>query len=80
MLNPISGGMPDFPDLHWDATQLNITFTTSTGGVAVWVTFGSEEYPDNVATMWNDAFGVFVDLPPIHPHVRPRDRRPPPHL
>ena len=68
MLNPISGGIPEFPDLHWDVTQLDITFTTSTGGVTFWVTFGSEEYPDNVGTMWNDVFGVLLDLPaPIPP-------------
>jgi hypothetical protein len=63
MLNPISGGFTDFPDVHYDVTQLDITFRTSTGGVAFWVTFGSEDYPDNVDTMWNDAFGVFLDLP-----------------
>ena len=70
MLNPISGGIPEFPDLHWDVTQLDITFTTSTGGVAFWVTFGSEEYPDNIGSMWNDVFGVLLDLPvPIPPQA-----------
>ncbi len=69
MLNPISGGFPDFPDAHYDVTQLDITFTTSTGRVAVWVTFGSEEFPENVDSMWNDAFGVFLDLPFVPPQA-----------
>lgn len=41
LLDPITGGTFD----HWDVTQLDLTFTTSTGSVYFWAVFGSEEHP-----------------------------------
>jgi len=45
---------------HFDATQLDITFTTSTGEVFFNVVFGSEEWPEFVGA-FQDGFGLLLD-------------------
>lgn len=57
LLDPITGGSYD----HYDVTQLDLTFTTSTGDVSFYVVFGSEEYPEYVGTQYVDAFGMYLD-------------------
>jgi len=78
LLDPITGGTYS----HFDVTQLDITFTTSTGEVYFYVVFGSEEYPEYVGSPFNDGFGMFLNGVNIakvggrpvnisHPDVRP---------
>lgn len=55
ILNAITG-----QDEHWDATQLDIVFTTSTGEVFFNVVFGSEEWPEFVGE-FQDGFGLLLD-------------------
>ncbi len=57
LLDPITGGSYD----HFDVTQLDLTFTTSTGDLSFNVVFGSEEYPEYVGTEYVDAFGMYLD-------------------
>ena len=57
LLDPISGGTFD----HFDVTQLDITFTTSTGAVFFNVVFGSEEFPEYVGNIYIDGFGLYLD-------------------
>jgi len=46
---------------HLDVTQLDITFTTTTGDVFFLVTFGSDEFPEFKNTTFIDAFGLYLD-------------------
>ena len=55
ILGPITG-----QSSHFDATQLNITFTTTTGSVFFNVVFGSEEWPEFVGA-FQDGFGLLLD-------------------
>lgn len=57
LLDPITGGTFD----HFDATQLDIDFTTSTGSVFFNVVFGSDEFPEFVGTPFIDAFGLHLN-------------------
>jgi hypothetical protein len=57
LLDPITGGTHD----HFDATQLNITFTSTTGEVFFNVVFGSEEFPEFVGDDFIDAFGIYLN-------------------
>lgn len=57
LLDPITGGTYD----HFDVTQLDITFLTSTGDVHFYVVFGSEEYSEYVGTTFVDGFGMYLD-------------------
>ncbi|MGQ9737303.1 MAG: choice-of-anchor L domain-containing protein [Armatimonadota bacterium] len=57
LLDPITGGTFD----HFDVTQLDITFLTSTGDVSFYVVFGSEEYPEFVGSSFVDGFGLYLD-------------------
>jgi len=45
---------------HFDATQLDIVFTTTTGEVFFNVVFGSEEWPEFVG-QFQDGFGLLLD-------------------
>jgi hypothetical protein len=55
ILGPITG-----QSSHFDATQLDITFTTTTGSVFFNVVFGSEEWPEFVG-QFQDGFGLLLD-------------------
>jgi len=55
ILGPITGALS-----HFDATQLDITFTTTTGSVFFNVVFGSEEWPEFV-NAFVDGFGLLLD-------------------
>jgi hypothetical protein len=57
LLDPITGGA----FTHYDVTQLDITFTTSTGDVFFFVTFGSDEFPEFIDTQFIDAFGLYLN-------------------
>lgn len=57
LLDPITGGTFD----HFDVTQLDIGFTTSTGDVFFNVVFGSEEFAEFVGSTFIDGFGLFLD-------------------
>ena len=57
LLDPITGGSLN----HFDVTQLDITFTTSTGDVFFFVTFGSDEYPEFQNSSFIDAFGLYLN-------------------
>ena len=57
LLDPITGGSLN----HNDVTQLDITFTTSTGDVFFFVTFGSDEYPEFQNSSFIDAFGLYLN-------------------
>ncbi len=57
LLDPITGGAFN----HFDVTQLDITFTTSTGDVFFFVTFGSDEYPEYQNSSFIDAFGLYLN-------------------
>ncbi len=56
LLSPITNASD-----HYDVTQLDLVFTTSTGGVYLYFVFGSEEYPEYVGSVFNDGFGVYLD-------------------
>lgn len=56
LLFPISGQAN-----HFDATQLDVTFTTSTGSVFFLVTFGSDEFPEFKNSSFIDAFGLYLN-------------------
>lgn len=56
LLFPISGQAS-----HFDVTQLDITFTTDTGDVFFFVTFGSDEFPEFQNSSFIDAFGLFLN-------------------
>lgn len=56
LLSPISG-----KSIHYDVTQLDIDFTTDTGDVFFYVTFGSEEYAEWKGSSFIDAFGLYLD-------------------
>lgn len=45
----------------FDATQLDITFTTTTGSVFFNVVFGSEEFSEFVGSSFIDGFGLLLD-------------------
>ncbi len=55
ILNAITG-----QPAHYDATQLDISFTTTTGAVYFNVVFGSEEWPEFVG-QYQDGFGLLLD-------------------
>jgi len=57
LLDPITGGSLN----HRDVTQLDITFTTSTGEVFFNVVFGSDEYAEFVNSSFIDAFGLYLN-------------------
>jgi len=57
LLDPITGGTFS----HNDVTQLDLTFTTSTGDVFFFVTFGSDEYPEFQNSSFIDAFGLYLN-------------------
>lgn len=78
LLDPITGGT----FTHYDVTQLDIQFKTSTGAVFFYVVFGSEEYPEYVGSSFNDGFGMYLNGTNIafvgglpvnisHPDVKP---------
>jgi hypothetical protein len=46
---------------HFDVTQLDVTFTTTTGEVFFNVLFGSDEFAEFKNSLFIDAFGLFVD-------------------
>jgi hypothetical protein len=55
ILGPITGQLS-----HFDVTQLDIDFTTTTGSVFFNVVFGSEEWPEYVG-QFQDGFGLLLD-------------------
>ncbi len=57
LLDPITGGGFD----HFDVTQLDLSFTTSTGEVFFNVVFGSEEFPEYVGSSYIDGFGLYLN-------------------
>jgi len=57
LLDPITSGEYN----HFDVTQLDITFQTTTGEVYFFVVFGSEEYPEYVGSRFNDGFGLYLN-------------------
>ncbi|MEN8207272.1 MAG: choice-of-anchor L domain-containing protein [Pseudomonadota bacterium] len=57
LLDPITGGGFD----HFDVTQLDIDFTTTTGEVFFDVVFGSEEYDEFVNSAFIDGFGLYLN-------------------
>ncbi|TDY03827.1 choice-of-anchor L family PEP-CTERM protein [Thiohalophilus thiocyanatoxydans] len=57
LLDPITGG--GFS--HFDVTQLDIDFTSSTGEVFFDVVFGSEEFDEYVGSTFIDGFGLFLN-------------------
>ena len=57
LLDPITGGSFD----HFDVTQLDLDFTTTTGSVFFNVVFGSEEFPEFVGSTFIDGFGLYLD-------------------
>jgi hypothetical protein len=56
LLFPISGQL-----VHQDVTQLDITFTSTTGEVFFNVVWGSEEFPEFQDTVFIDAFGIYLN-------------------
>ena len=57
LLDPITGGTFN----HNDVTQLNVSFTTTTGSVFFNVVFGSDEFAEFKNTTFIDAFGLYLD-------------------
>jgi PEP-CTERM motif-containing protein len=57
LLDPITGGSLD----HEDVTQLDLSFTTSTGSVFFNVVFGSDEFQEFQGSSFIDAFGLYLD-------------------
>lgn len=57
LLDPITGGTLD----HYDVTQLDLTFNSSTGSVFFLVTWGTEEYPEFIGSTFIDAFGLYLN-------------------
>lgn len=57
LLDPITGGGLN----HRDVTQLDLSFTTSTGSVFFNVVFGSDEFPEFKNSSFIDAFGLYLD-------------------
>jgi hypothetical protein len=57
LLDPITGGTLN----HRDVTQLDITFTSTTGQVFFNVVWGSEEFPEFIGTTFIDAFGIYLN-------------------
>jgi hypothetical protein len=57
LLDPITGGFLT----HFDVTQLDLEFTTSTGGVFFNVVFGSDEFDEYKGSSFIDAFGLYLD-------------------
>jgi hypothetical protein len=57
LLDPITGGTFS----HFDVTQLDIEFTSTTGQVFFNVVFGSEEYDEFLNTTFIDAFGIYLN-------------------
>lgn len=57
LLDPITGGLLS----HSDVTQLDLSFTTSTGSVFFNVVFGSDEFQEFQGSSFIDAFGLYLD-------------------
>lgn len=57
LLDQITGGSLN----HNDVTQLDVSFTTSTGQVFFNVVFGSDEFPEFIGSSFIDAFGLFLN-------------------
>jgi PEP-CTERM motif len=57
LLDPITGGTFD----HFDVTQLDITFDSTTGEVFFLVVFGSEEFDEFVGSLFIDGFGLYLN-------------------
>lgn len=57
LLDPITGGTFD----HFDVTQLDVTFDTTTGEVFFLVVFGSEEFDEFVGNIFIDGFGLYLN-------------------
>ena len=57
LLDPITGGTFN----HFDATQLDLTFNSTTGNVFFAVVFGSEEYPEFVGSTFIDGYGFYLN-------------------
>jgi hypothetical protein len=57
LLDPITGGTFD----HYDVTQLDLTFNSSTGKVFFLGVFGTEEYPEFIGSQFIDAFGLYLN-------------------
>lgn len=56
LLFPIDG-----KPTHFDVTQLDVNFTTSTGSVFFNVVFGSDEFPEFQGSSFIDAFGLYLN-------------------
>jgi hypothetical protein len=63
LLAPISGTNPisGLPFDHYDVTQLDLTFNSSTGKVFFAVVFGSEEYSEFVGSEFIDGYGFYLN-------------------
>ena len=57
LLDPITGGSLN----HRDVTQLDITFTSTTGQVFFNVVWGSDEFPEFIGSNFIDAFGIYLN-------------------
>jgi PEP-CTERM motif-containing protein len=57
LLDPITGGSLN----HRDVTQLDITFTSTTGQVFFNVVWGSDEFPEFIGSSFIDAFGIYLN-------------------
>lgn len=57
LLDPITGGTFD----HFDVTQLDLTFNSTTGSVFFTVVFGSEEYQEFVGSNFVDGYGFYLN-------------------
>lgn len=57
LLDPITGGTFD----HFDTTQLDLTFDSTTGKVFFTVVFGSEEYSEFVGSSYIDGYGFYLN-------------------
>ena len=57
LLDPITGGTFN----HFDVTQLDLTFDSSTGKVFFLGVFGTEEYPELIGSPSIDAFGLYLN-------------------
>ena len=57
LLDPITGG----PFSHYDVTQLDLTFSNTTGNVFFTVVFGTEEYAEFVGSDFIDGYGFYLN-------------------
>lgn len=57
LLDPITGGTFD----HFDVTQLDLEFMTTTGEIFFNVVFGSDEFAEFINSSFIDAFGLYLN-------------------